>query len=157
MKPIDTKSPHQRCIYSHEDISTAIFIKKRIIAALGTRWLFYPLWYTFILHWETRGRVRSWQNSHFTISSIIERFPKKCCLRSTVQAGPILFPQVIGRLPRYVMLKYFWNRKSLFLLTFWTFWSLPEHCAFVGLCLKQWNSKLFICHIWSLLSCQFQC
>ena len=76
-----------------------------------TRLVFYLMGPTFIMHWETRGPLRSWQNSHFTISSIIERFPKKCCLRSTVQAGPILFPQVIGRLPRYVMLKYFWNWK----------------------------------------------
>ena len=136
IQPIDTRSLHQRCIYSHKDILNAIFIKKRSIAALVTRWVFYPQGSTFILHWETRGRVRSWKYSHFTTSSIIERFPKKCSLRSTVQAGPILFYQVIGRLPRYVMLKYFWNRKSLFLLTFWTFWSLPEHCAIFW----RWNT-----------------
>ena len=62
------------------------------------------------------------------LSSFIERFPKKCCQRSTVQAVPILFHQVIDRLPRYVMLQYFWIWKSLLLLTFWTFWSLLEHC-----------------------------
>ena len=123
------KKPHHRTIYSHMDFSIAIFTKTWIILGLGTRWLFYPLGYTFKLHWQTWGRVRSWKYSHFTTRSIIERFSKKCSLRSTVQAGPILFYQVIGRLPRYVMLKYFWNRKSLFLLTFWTFWSLPEHCA----------------------------
>ena len=113
MQPIDTRSPHQRSIYSHWDISIAIFTKKRITAGLGTRWVFYPLGYTFILHWQTRGRVRSWRNSHFTTSSIIERFPRKCSPRSTVQAIPILFYHVMGRLPRYVMLKYFWICESL--------------------------------------------
>ena len=76
-----------------------------------TRLVFYLMGPTFIMHWETRGPLSSWQNSHFTISSIIANLPGKCSLRSTVQAGPILFYQVIGRLPRYVMLKYFWNWK----------------------------------------------
>ena len=89
------------------------FIELWLIVAHQTRLIFYTFGHTFIMHWETRGRLRSWRNSHFTISSIIDHFPKKCSLRSTVQAGPILFYQVIGRLPRYVMLKYFWICKSL--------------------------------------------
>ena len=50
VQAIDTRSPHQRTIYVHKDNSTAIFIKLWLEVALGTRWLFYPLGYTFIMH-----------------------------------------------------------------------------------------------------------
>ena len=84
-----------------------------MIDRLGTRLFFYPRGPTFSMHWQTRGQLRSWRDINFTITSIIKRFPRKCSLRRTVQAGPILFCQVIGRLPRYVILKYFWNCWSL--------------------------------------------
>ena len=97
----------------HFHISSPKITKIGIIDHQVTRLIFYLHNPTFIMQRETRGQGRSWSDSHFTISSIIDRFPKKCSLRSTVQAGPILFYQVIGRLPRYVMLKYFWICKSL--------------------------------------------
>ena len=131
-----------------------IFIKKRSIAALVSRWVFYPQGSTFILHWETRGRVRSWINSHFTTSSIIERFPKKCSLRSTVQASPILFYQVIGRLPRYIMLKYFWNWKSLLPFDFSNILISPRtlYSSF-----RPWNESRFARNTikWDIFSYDF--
>ena len=134
IQAFDTRRLHQRTIYLHKDISTAIFTNFGIIDRLGTRLFFYTRGPTFNMHWQTRGQVRSWRDINFTITSIIECFTKKCSLRSTAQAGPILFYQVIGRLSRYVMLKYFWNCKSLFLLTFWTFCYLSEQCVML-LCL----------------------
>ena len=113
IQAFDTRSLHQRTIYLHKDISTAIFTNFGMIDRLGTRLFFYPRGPTFSMHWQTRGQLRSWRDINFTITSIIKRFPRKCSLRRTVQAGPILFCQVIGRLPRYVILKYFWNCWSL--------------------------------------------
>ena len=125
IQAFDTRSLHQRTIYLHKDISTAIFTNFGIIDRLGTRLFFYPRGPTFNMHWQTRGQVRSWRDSNFTIASIIECFTKKCSLRNTAQASPIIFYQVIGRLPRYVMLKYFWNCKSL--LPFDFLWILIQY------------------------------
>ena len=129
IQPIDTKSPHHRSIYRHMDFSIA-FLRNR-----GRFWVlglggFFTHW--GILSYCIEKPAVEWGPGEIAIlllSSFIERFPKKCCQRSTVQAVPILFHQVIDRLPRYVMLQYFWIWKSLLLLTFWTFWSLLEHCV----------------------------
>ena len=107
IEPIDTRGPHRRTIYFHKDISTAIYAIRGSLRLLGLGGFFTHLGILSYCIKETRGRVRSWRDSLFTISSNIERFTKKCSLRSTAQAGPILFYQVKGRLPRYVMLKYF--------------------------------------------------